>query len=407
MLKSKKLFVSVLVVLALFTMSANATVSRLEGLGGGADPLWWDLPGNIFVLHDAATPGIWPQLIQQYPNLAGGEFSSASGAWDLDKVYVNYSFGEKQSALQFSLDKLYSNRYSTINPGIPDDPNGNDYGVPSRLNVNFGTKLGDNMLLGFGLNYWSDSEKDTSMEESASIIGFKAGLSGVGENEWDVVLGIEMPGFTAEAGGQTAAENDGSMGIHFAGRWWWNYADKAALIPNLRFQSLKEAYTIPAQPGGVVTGQSISTSQIGIGAGHNWWPVENALVFCDFGILMEKESHEFTDPPGTPSHDYDEATNVLPYWRIGFETTIFSWLDGRLGAERGWASYKESGNGHPEEYELGTSVTNTYVGATAHWNRMVLDLVMCPDFFENGPNFVSGQTSSMFTKVSLKYDFNK
>jgi len=403
MLKSKNLFVSLLVVLALFTMSASATVSRLEGLGGMADPLWWDLPGNIFILHDAASPGVWPQLVQQYPNLAGGEFMGSS----LDKVYVNYSFAEKHTALQFSLDKVYSNRYPSIMPSIPDDPNGNSFGVPSRLNVNFGTKLGDNLLLGFGLNYWGDSQKDTSMEQSASIIGFKAGISGVGENEWDAVIGLEMPGFKDEAGGQTVAENDGSMGFHLAGRWWWNYADKAALIPNLRVQSLKDAYTIPAPPGGSVTGASVSTSQIGIGAGHNWWPVENALVVFDFGIMMQKSSWEFTLPAGSPSQDYDEATNVLPYWRIGFETTVFSWMDGRLGAERGWVSYKESGNGHPNEYELGTSVTNTYLGATAHWNRMILDLVVSPRFVADGPNFISGNSGTMFTRVSLKYDFNQ
>jgi hypothetical protein len=411
MLRSKKLFVSLLVVLALFTMSASATVSRLEGLGGGADPFWWDLPGNIFILHDAASPAVWPQLVVQYPNLAGGEFSSgpyyAPRGWDLERVYTTYSWGEKDVALGISLDKLYSTRYFMSDPAYEPDPLG-DGGVPSRLNANLGFKLGDNMLLGFGLNYWSDMEKDTSFEQSASIIGFKAGISGVGENEWDAVLGLELPGYTNEAGGQKISEKDGSMGFHFAGRWWYDYADKAALIPNLRFQSLTDGFTVPAPPGGSETGMKVSRSQIGLGAGHNWWPVENTLVVFDFGIMLQKESYEFTLPAGAPSQDFDEALNVLPYWRIGFETTVFSWLDGRLGAERGWLSYKESGNGAPDEYEFGTSQTETYLGATAHWNRMIFDLVVHPDFIGNGPDFISGAGSSpIFSRVSLKYDFNQ
>jgi hypothetical protein len=401
MLKSKNFFVTLLVALALLTTMANATVSRLEGLGASGDPAWWDLPGNIFVLHDAATPAVWPQLIQQYPNLAGGEFHDGTGSWDLERVYVNYSWGDKSTALQFSLDKLYSTRYSSFPDPLSDG------GVPSRLNVNFGTKLGDAMLLGAGLNYWGDSEKDTSFEQKASIIGFKVGLSGVGDNEWDAVLGLEMPGFTDEAGGQVVSENDGSMGFHFAGRWWWHYGDKTALVPNLRVQSLKDAYTIPAPPGGSVTGASVKYSQIAVGAGHNWWPVENTLVFFDFGLRMFKTTYEFTVPPGSPAGDYDVSDNAVPYWRIGFETSVFAWLDGRLGAERDWVSHKESGNGRPSEYEYGTSATETFIGATAHWNRMVLDMVMNPGWFEDGPNFISGGTNTLLGRLSLKYDFNQ
>jgi hypothetical protein len=396
MWQGKKFFVSVLLVLVLVPLAANATVSRLEGLGGSGDPLWWGTPGNIFVLHDAATPAIWPQLVQQYPNLAGGEFHDGTGAWDLEKVYVNYAWGEKKAALQFSLDKYYSDRFIYM----PDPLN--DGGVPSRLMINYGRKLGEDMLLGVGLSYWGDSQKDTSFEQSASVIGLKVGLSGTGDHEWDAVVGFEMPGWTDDNSAGTVTENDGSMGIHFAGRYWWNYSETASLIPNLRFQMLKNGAKGSGSPAPTI---SASTTHIGVGAGHNWWPVENTLVFFDFGIILESTTYEFTPTP--PSVDYDESMNALPYWRLGFETTVFSWLDGRLGAERAWASYSASGDGAPLEPEYSTSMTNTFIGATAHWNRMVLDMVMNPGWFEDGPNFISGMSNTLLYRLSLKYDFNQ
>ncbi len=401
MWQGKKIFVCLLLVAALVPMAANATVSRLEGLGGSGDIYWWNTPGNVFVLHDAATPSIWPQLVQQYPNLAGGEFHDGTGAWDLEKVYVNYSWGEKKAALQFILDRYNSTRY--FNTAFAPNP-----GVPNKLMLNYGRKLGEDMLLGVGLSYagWSSEVKDDpnvtgeATTQSASVIGLKVGLSGVGDREWDAVVGIELPSFTNEIDGVTAAENDGSMGIHFAGRYWWNYDEKAALVPNVRFNMAKDGATYKTTPE---TAASVTHTQIAVGAGHNWWPVENALVLFDFGIALQTDKWEFTPAGG----DYDDKDNYLPYWRLGFETTVFSWLDGRLGAERNWVSMSETGDARPTEPGSSTSVTNTFVGATAHWNRMVLDMVMNPGWFQDGPYFISGMGNTLLYRLSLKYDFNQ
>ena len=404
MWQGKKFFVSVLLVLVLLPLAANATVSRLEGLGASGDAFWWNVPGNVFVLHDAATPAIWPQLVQQYPNLAGGEFHDGTGAWDLEEVYVNYSWGEKKAALQFALDRYRSMRY--FNNAFATNP-----GVPNKLMINYGRKLGETMLLGVGLSYAGESMETVddpntpapANEEttiSASVIGLKVGLSGTGDQEWDAVVGLEMPSFTNEAAGATLSENDGSMGIHFAGRFWWNYSETASLIPNVRFNTYKDAATYPTTPE---TAASYSFTQIGVGAGHNWWPVENTLVLFDFGILMQTEKDEFTPAGG----DVDYSDNALPYWRIGFETSVFSWLDGRLGAERAWETVSASGDGAPTEPSMSTSVTNTFIGGTAHWNRMVLDMVMIRGWFEDGPNFISGMSNTLLWRLSLKYDFNQ
>ena len=95
----------------------------------------------------------------------------------------------------------------------------------------------------------------------------------------------------------------------------------------------------------------------------------------------------------------------MPYWRIGFETQIFGWLNGRIGAERGAISFSDDlRNWQPEG---SFSVTNTFLGATVHWNRLYADLLVQPDFIQQGPNFVSGYSNNLFTRVSLKYDFDR
>ena len=409
MLKSKNFFVCLLVALALLTTMANATVSRLEGLGGSGDPYWWGLPGNIFVLHDAATPGIWPQLIQQYPNLAGGEFGYDMDTWDLQKVYVNYSWSEKKAALQFALDKPYSDRY-TMMPQVYDlrfypTPTSTN-AIPGRLNATFGCKLGDDMLIGGNLSYFGHSYEDETYDLSGSIIGVKVGLSGIGDHQWDAVVGVELPSFKNDSSGTSLTENNGSMGVHFAGRYWWDYSEKTALIPNVRFNMYKDAAKTSVTGVGDFE-DNITNTQIAIGAGHNWWPVENALVLSDIGIVFNTSKEEYVAPGA--SSDETWKANVLPYWRIGFETSIFSWLDGRLGAERAWLGldYKDTGQTPTFNPKSSTSVTSTFLGATAHWNRMIFDLVVHPNFIGNGPNFISGANSGqMFTRVSLKYDFN-
>jgi hypothetical protein len=134
------------------------------------------------------------------------------------------------------------------------------------------------------------------------------------------------------------------------------------------------------------------------------------LVLFDFGFLVDQTKWKFTNG-GFGSHtgnkDFTESTNVLPYWRLGVESKIFDWLNGRVGAEKNWLMESNDLDlqGKPA---TSTVVTNTFLGATAHWNRLVIDLLVAPTFINNGPYFVSGGNSSgMFSQVSLFYNFNK
>ncbi|HEY3296803.1 MAG TPA: hypothetical protein VGL38_15335 [bacterium] len=401
MLKSKWIFVAVLLCV-LLPFAANATITRVVGLGG--------LNTN-YIIKDASNPQIWPQLIADWPNLAGAEFNNATGTWDFNKAYLNYSF-PNASVLQVSLDKLPGINSMFFNsPGytqlttVPNisDPTSNT--PASKLSLTWGMPW-NGMKVGAALNISQHSFKDNATpanELKASAIGINLGGSFL-ENKLDAAIGFETVSGSVKPGNNGSGEDktDGSMAINVAGRYWWMYAEKLALVPNVRFLTLKDA-----AKGANGDKRTFTTTDIKLGVGHNWTPVENALAIFEFGIDMNTFENK-TEPNGGTAATVKNTNNALPYWRIGFETKVFDWLNGRLGAERNWVAQKQDNGAAPAvSPEAGFSQTFTYLGATAYWNRMIFDVQVDPNFILNGPYFISGQTNAMLARVSLKYDFNK
>ena len=390
MLKSKWVFIAILIC-TMLPLAANATITRVIGLGG---------TNANYIITDASNPQIWPQLVTNWPNLAGVEFNTTTSGWTGYKAYLNYSF-PNESVVAVSLDNLdgvrsmfYGNPEYTELTTVP-DLNGVGNTNSSKLSVTWGMPIQGGMKIGAALNVAQHSYKnDTPIEDKASLIGINLGASFL-DNKLDAAIGFETLSGSMKPGMSGTGEDktDGSMAINFAARYWWRYAEKMALVPNIRFLNMKDGVKYD---GGDKA--SSTTTDIKIGVGHNWTPVENTLAIFEIGVDLS------TDKLDTTSASAKYTDNSMPYWRIGFETQIFSWLNGRLGAERDWLAQKYDQGSKPE---AAFANTNIFVGATAHWNRLYLDLLVNPSFFENGVYFVSGAGAPMFSRVSLKYDFNK
>jgi hypothetical protein len=387
--KSKMVFVAILL-FALIPFTANATITRVVGMGG-FDANW--------ILKDAANPGIWPQLIREYPNLAGGDIAGN----DFQKAYINYDFGTDKCVLQFSLDKNSGPMFMT-------GPNFNDPRFPAvpgdynKLSLIYGRPIGD-LLVGAAIRYAGKSFKQDAngqggaRDASYSTFGLNLGVSAL-EKNLDLALGFDFASFSDKQGGTEVLKNDGSMDIGFTGRYWYKANDRYALIPNVKFAMVKDAAKDPAANSKYAE----TTTAFALGLGNNWTPVEDMLAIFELGLMSDNIKYEITSG-GVKAPDTKE-TDMDIYWRLGFETKIFGWLNGRVGAERNWVSNKdETIIGKPE---FGASMTNTYIGATAHWNRLNLDLLVDPGWLQRGPYFIGGtQGNNMFSMVSLKYDFNK
>jgi hypothetical protein len=388
MTTSKKVLVAFLL-FALIPLTAQATITRVIGMGG------FDAK---YILHDANTPTVWPQLVRNYANLAGAEISGN----DFQKAYVNYDFGGEKSAIQISLDKSNSPMF-LAGPEFPNSVGGGY----NKLNFIYGRPMGDDMLIGLALNYAGKSFKQDEngpggkKDISYSVIGLNLGWTGL-EKKLDLALGFDFASFSDKEGGNEVNKNDGSMDISFAGRYWYQANDKYALIPNIKFMNKKDAYKDPS--ASATEKGSLTTTMFALGVGNNWTPVEDMLSIFEVGLKSTNDKYEETTA-GTAAPAAKETETDI-YWRLGFETKIFEWLNGRLGAERNWESLKdETALGKPE---TGTNVTATYLGASAHWNRLHLDLLVQPAFLQKGPYFISGAGSDgMFSQVSLWYDFNK
>ncbi len=387
MFKAKNLFV-VILILALIPLTASATITRVIGMGG---------EGANVVLKDAANPNIWPQLVKDYPNLAGGEFYAPAGSgWDFQSAYINYKPGE-DCVLKIQLDQLQGKMFDAAPAfldGVPGDYN--------RLMLTWGRQFSD-FKLGVNLRYATKSYKDTEdpgtgkREASYTNFGLTLGATAL-ENKLDLALAFDMPSFSDEISGAASKyENDGSMNLAFVGRYWYNVNENYDLIPNLKFQTMKDGYKFGDDT------ESMTTTMFALGLANNWYPVEDMLALFELGFRSYSEKYE-DKTAGVSSDATDSETTI--YWRLGFETKIFNWLDGRFGAIRDWhmASY-ESVNGKPD---ITSTYTDLYLGASTHWNRLNLDLLVQPGFLHNGPYFVTGNsTGGMFSQVSLKYDFNK
>lgn len=392
MFRSKKIFVSLVLGLALVPLLANATITRVRGLGG---------EHVNTIIKDQANYLIWPQLVKNYGTVAnaefGGGYMEGNEAFGLKSVSANYNWGEEKGVINFALNKMQNTRYTQLVDAVDDGP-----GVNNGLTVRYGRKLGDN-LGGLALySAWENYEHKEApkVEQKASVMGLQVGYSLV-EQMIDLTLGFEVASFTDEADGATVTEPNGMSSIMFAGRWMYDYSDAAMLVPNVSVNMTSDNAKAPN-----LGERNISSSHIKLGAGHNWWPADNALVIFDFGIEMMSTETELVPTTGASSKS-TESNSYLPYWRVGAETKIFDWLDGRVGAERFWETMVDAGD-TPGEESWGMSNTHTYLGASTHWNRLLFDLLVRPDFIGNGVNFISGDmTDNMFTQVSMKFDFNK
>jgi hypothetical protein len=403
-MSKNKTLLAVILLLAVIPLTANATITRVIGMGG---------EGANYIMKDAYNPNIWPQLLREWPNLAGAEFYTPppeiGGGWDFYKAYINYDFGEDKCVMQIALDKEPGCHYdnSPDFPDFPDDPEHEVGDYYNRLSVALGRPMGD-LLVGIGVNYTGKSFKADSISPSqpASDIsyatyGARLGVSAL-EKKLDLALGFEIASFGEDRADTTYLENDGSMSLGFAGRYWHKASDTYALIPNLKFGYMKDA-----NKRGAHHADALTTTVFGLGLGNNWTPVDNMLAIFELGIMSTSEEDEEKYPISSTKDTTVTTTDSEfdLYWRLGFETKIFGWLDGRLGAERAWQSLTlESEDGKPE---IGTNETKTYLGATAHWNRLNLDLLVAPAFMQHGPYFLSGVGGQTFGRVSLKYDFNQ
>jgi hypothetical protein len=271
--------------------------------------------------------------------------------------------------------------------------------------------LGDNLDFGLGLRYEGKSyaqdeipNVQPKVESSYSAFGLTLGITTL-EKKLDAALAVDFGGFTRDEGPTTTIENDGSMQFSLQARYWHKYSETNTLVPHFRFVNHKLGATYSSAGSTTSVTGSETTTDLMLGLGHNWRPVEFCLIVFEVGF--QAVSDEFDNGTSTETDGRGDI-----YWRAGGETRINSWLWGRAGAVRQWRGMTDETVVGTETFETsyGYSTTSIYAGGTVHWKRLHVDFLVEPDFFKYGPAFIGGDNpagSGLTSRVSLKYELDE
>jgi len=172
---------------------------------------------------------------------------------------------------------------------------------------------------------------------------------------------------------------------------------------------------------------------IGIGTNFNVTP--DVMTVTDMGVYLYKAKSDYvehTDPdvlesdpdyPATWTCTEEVSYKAMPYFKIGLDAVVCSWLDVRCGVNSYWskAHYKDTLEDWPPPYPYDpddddwtdTYVdTDMYLGAGITWGDLVIDACVDPWFLLNGPYFVSGNQTGyeyeggLAGQVSVLYPFD-
>jgi len=252
----KKTLIAALVLIVLAAASAFATETRTTVMGE-----------NNMIMVDDGNIGLFPGRVNNYPNLALGEFGY-NGFYNFG---VTWQFNEKRPWVLGTFVSTYPTFYPESFWGdnlarFPYYWDEFDFGglyyddAPRRMQLVYGRKLGGN---NFGFAFESVRESweikgdsgslanpwyypgDTLSEslnpkESFHQYKFTFGLTEATSGKWDVALSAMFGGWTNEdPWGQKISEPSGYNDFTLNGRYFWVRNPKVTLVPHATIEMSK------------------------------------------------------------------------------------------------------------------------------------------------------------------------
>lgn len=432
----KKIAIVTLMFMLVASASSFATQTRTEVMGF-----------NDGIMVDDYNVFRFPGRTFNYPNLAIGEFSiynyeyydsEAAGAAEepvgaYRQFYdfgINWQFGEENPW-------VLGTYISTLYPMRPTDYNGNtlwnqNYNTNQnrRIQLIYGRQLGGNNF-GFNFEYirgsyetdhahtYNDTVADTTgtttyaAKESFGYYKFGFGLTEGTSGKWDIAASVAFGTWTDENGdGEKQTEPDGYLDLTAEGRYFWVKNPKITLVPHAGIMIGKRGannFGSATDPEDTYDDMNYKSTLLGFegGLGMHYTPGPDLLAVLDVGFRFNKTKRE-VDYIDTENFDYPtlrEYTDTeftLPYLKLGFEGSVFKWMDVRFGATTYWNidKYEDS---YPSstidgywmynyEYSYKDVWNETYLGFGFHWGRLHVDVMTDPDVFLRGFNFISGDS---------------
>lgn len=394
-----KKLLSLIVVMLLTVSMAHASAVRVGTMGD-----------NSQIVKDASGVSLYPQTILNYPNIMYTTIDGAS-QW---LVGGNYVLPVGTLGLIFKQGPNGQDN-NTYFPNVPIHGGGASPVIDQKLDLIYGYDMGE-MSFGLGLSLYGNSYvrnytkviPNDKTEISASGIGINIGAT-IAKN-LDAAITFNMMSFVNNAAdGKVITEGTGNTEIGVTARYWMEMSPKYTLIPHIGFGLLGEGET--QGPGSATNGDKveISTMVLQVGIGNNMNFNENVMAVADVGIeYMPTMTTVTPTTAGVVAFKGIETHTAMPYFNLGLEGKVFTWMDIRLGVTKKWASHTtdalDANDGDTEQW--GFVQTDMKIGAGFHFNALNIDAEINPGFLTNGPNFISGASAPLAAKVALTYTFD-
>ncbi|MCB2229697.1 hypothetical protein KQH82_03205 [bacterium] len=453
----RKLVTLTLCFVLLLSAASFATKTRVNTMGE-----------NNEIMVDEANIWIFPSRLYDYPDVAVAEFNTYDYYYTKDgEQYYGYGehFNEFGVHWKFGKDKpfvLGTYLYNYVGDYYGEGYVGNMY-LPAgldrasygyyydkqlydfldvfsssywgyapeglsnkRISLLYARELGGNK---FGFSFsklhssyrWEDDEGNTQRDVSFSRYNFGFGLTEA-SGLWDVAAHIQMITWKNKTwgtppGGGDATELDytkpaGNMSFTLLGRYFKQMNPVVTLVPHASFVYAKFESEDYYDGTWFENPDTYKFNMLGltVGSGMHYQPSAGMLAVLDFGISYVKADYEMVDNQTDPAETYEMNATVmtLPYFKIGFEGEVLTWLDARFGATSYWRDvkweYTDAGEPDGKDFERWPDNV-TYLGLSFNFGRLTIDTWTNPELFLDGLNFLSGEENGMNAGMSAIYSF--
>ena len=407
-----------LAALLLLSSVATATDTRVRTMGD-----------NNMVLLDEANITIFPSRLNEYPNLAIGEF----GVNDFYEMGVHWKFNKDNPW-------VLGTYISTPPIGVPRGYyDGTIFGhftesfgsTNKRIDLYYGRQNfpGTNNF-GFHFGYTRASNEYTDSTdayvEKFFVYEFGFGITNAAK-DFDAAVHLMFGGWTDEMRDTSSvieSDADGYMELGAVARKFKSFGDYT-MIYHAEVLHGKRGWKdhVADNPNNAATkdDQIMKDTRfmVDLGCGVNWTPALNVLVVGDFGIAIDNIKREYTTtanyyhpfyPDGAGSSVHKRNRTYFPYWSIGFDADVFKWMDIRMGASSDWIAEKREYAWDPLSSHIegkdGYAANDTYLGFGFHWGRLHVDTETDPDLFLRGFDFITGKGTGtdMNARISVVYE---
>ena len=430
-----------------FGSTAHATEARIDSMGGGV---------KLWTVEDEANIFDFPSLLVHYGNrvyvdhispgtegkdlpnmrfgfhynlsdetviaIVGAHMNSTTrGVGDGFNPTGNVFTGSHSLGVGFQASQAGESGGGTASPmAVSGDMIGN---ADFRYGLMFATMLGAKTRMGISFNVLadngdSDSPNDAQSDQGSMLfdigLGFGFDLDG---SELELSAGVEFgvaDDFRDETSVQTGALGDllehnsvSHFGLRVTGRWTFDFFAQTKIVAYTQFllasQSVEVVNAVAPVPSGSYSGIGFT-----LGADLRIEPFQDVIVSPGLGIMIAQQTIE-----GNAVTDRDADLRLgLPFYGVGVDLKLLSWLDMRFGAQQ----FIQIDRHSRTEAGVTSTTRQSDVLTTFAWglglnipvsdSTLAIDINLNPQFFLNGPHLLTGNATTPFgLTAAVRYNW--